>query len=57
MVNAKMTAGSGTARTVTTPDLPTMDAVGIYKIDISGVDEVSFTTTNNVTLCAACSTF
>ncbi len=57
VVNAKMTAGSGTARTLTTPDLPTMNAVGIYKIDISGVDEVSFTTTNNVTLFAACSTF
>ena len=57
VVNGKMTAGSGTARVLTTPNLPTMSAVGLYKIDISGVDEVSFTTGNNVTLYAACSTF
>lgn len=57
VVNAKMTAGSGTARVLTTPDLPTINAAGIYKVDISGVDEVSFTTTANVTLFAACSTF
>ena len=57
VVNGKMTAGSGTARTLTTPDLPTMTAAGLYKIDISGIDEVSFTTTAVVTLFAACSTF
>ena len=55
VINGKMTAGSGTAR-VLSPQ-PTISAVGVHIIDINGIDEVSFTTTANVTLFAACSTF
>ena len=60
-VNGSMHAGSGTARSLTTPDLPTINAVGLYKIDISGVDQVSFTVAggegDTMTIFAACSTF
>jgi hypothetical protein len=56
VVNGFMHAG-GAGEVLTTPDLPVMSAAGIYKIDISGIDKVSFTTTAAVTLFAACSTF
>jgi predicted RecA/RadA family phage recombinase len=55
VVNGKMTAGSGTARALGSQ--PTINAVGVYIVDINGIDEVSFTTTANVTLFAAGSTF
>lgn len=58
-INGRMHAGSGTVRALTTPDMPTMNAVGLYKIDISGIDEVSFTATGgtSVVIFAACSSF
>jgi len=58
-INGRMHAGSGTVRPLTTPDMPTMAAEGLYKIDISGIDEVSFTATGgtSVVIFAACSSF
>lgn len=56
VVNGFMHAG-GAGGVLTTPDLPVMNGAGIYKIDISGIDKISFTTTDTVTLFAACSTF
>ena len=56
-VNGKMYAGSGTERLI--PGQPTMNAVGLYKIDLLGIDQVSFscTGTTSATIFAACSTF
>jgi hypothetical protein len=56
-VKGKMHAGSGTAQLI--PGQPTMDAIGLYKIDLLGIDQVSFTCTGgtSVTIFAACSTF
>ena len=36
---------------------PTINAVGIWTVEISGIDQVRFVTTGNCTLFAACSTF
>lgn len=55
VINGKMTAGSGTARTLSPQ--PTISAIGLYIIEIDGIDEVSFTTTQAASLYAACSTF
>ena len=36
---------------------PTINAVGIWTVEISGIDKVRFVTGGNTTLFAACSTF
>ncbi len=56
-VKGKMHAGSGTAQLI--PGQPTMNATGLYKIDLLGIDQISFTCTGgtSVTIFAACSTF
>jgi len=56
-VNGKMHAGSGTARPI--PGQPTMNAVGLYKIDLLGIDQVSFSCagTTSATIFAAGCTF
>ena len=56
-VKGKMHAGSGTAQLI--PGQPTMNAVGLYKIDLLGIDQVSFTCTGgaSMTIFAACCTF
>lgn len=61
-INGSMHAGSGAAvKLFSSPALPTINADGLYKIEISGIDQISFTMSggggDTCTLFAACSTF